>query len=41
MKPNQPKQPENKKSTGESSKAPSKLRDITYSKEAVDKVVNK
>ena len=41
MKPNQPEQPETNKPKPKANKSPSKLKDITYSKEAVDKVVNK
>jgi len=41
MKPNQPEQPKNNESTDEPNDKPSRLKDITYSKEAVDKVVSK
>ena len=41
MKPNQPDQPKDNDTTNKSSKPPSKLRDSTYSKDAVDKVVSK
>jgi hypothetical protein len=41
MKPNQPNKPKNDKIADDTSKLPSKLRDTTYSKEAVNKVVSK
>jgi len=41
MKPNQPDQPKKSETTESESKNPSKVKDQTYSKEAVDKVVTK
>ena len=41
MKPNQPEKSENNEISNETSDVPSKVRDKTYSKEAVDKVVSK
>lgn len=41
MKPNQPDQPKKSETTESESKTPSKVKDQTYSKEAVDKVVTK